>query len=137
MLAAHFGVPIILATGDAHYVEHVHDILGADVATVTTKESTGRYSADTLTPSESCRLIRAATIEALASPLRPAPPASTGPITLSVDFQRHIPAELLSYLPGFERRDATGIEATLTDKPTVIRILNFVTAIKFDEQIPS
>ena len=135
-VAAHFGVPIVLATGDDAYCAHVAEALGNHMPSVTTKTATGRYSADTLTPAASCDAIRAATEAALQAPLPALSAQPETPLRLEIRFQRHLPAELLAFLPGFEHLHSTVMAVELADMPSLIRVMNFISAVRFDEQIP-
>ncbi|MEM1113064.1 MAG: M55 family metallopeptidase [Pseudomonadota bacterium] len=135
-LAYHYGVPVVMASGDDVFCQHARESIGDGVVTVECKVATGRYSADTLTPAESCARIRAAAEQAVASLPMTAPPPPAAPLNLVVEFQRHLPAELLDYLPGFQREGATGIAIELPDMLSVTRVLGFITAVQFDEQIP-
>ncbi|MEM9255163.1 MAG: M55 family metallopeptidase [Pseudomonadota bacterium] len=135
-MAAHFGVPVLLATGDDRFVSHAKECLTPGAVTVSTKRATGRYSADSSTPAASCAAIRHAAEEAvLRLPLEPEKPLA-GPIDLEIQFQRHLPAELLAFLPGFERRGATALAITVQDIPAASRVLAFISAVQFDEQLP-
>ncbi|MEM0955470.1 MAG: M55 family metallopeptidase [Pseudomonadota bacterium] len=135
-LAAHFSVPVVLATGDEDYCQHVAEALGTEVHTVATKSATGRYSANTLTPAASCNAIRQVAETALQASPPVVSPVERGPLRLEVQFQRHLPAELLAFLPGFEHLHSTVVASELPDMPSLTRVLNFISAVRFDEQIP-
>ncbi|MEM9168877.1 MAG: M55 family metallopeptidase, partial [Pseudomonadota bacterium] len=135
-IAGHFGVPVIFASGDDAYVEYAREALGDGVETVCTKISSGRYSARTLTPAASCALIRTAAEKAVAGRGAAAPVRVEPPIRFEADFQRHIPAELLDYLPGVERTGSNTVEFNAPDMVAVSKFLSFFTAVKFDEQLP-
>ncbi|MEM9288058.1 MAG: M55 family metallopeptidase [Pseudomonadota bacterium] len=128
-IGGHFGVPVALATGDDAYGAHVAELLpGAHYAEV--KTAHGRFSARTKTPAEACNIIRQAAQDALERPL-PAPFAVATPVTLEVTFQKHIPAELLAYLPIFERTDAHTVKATAPDIVAVSKMVKFITMVSY------
>ena len=50
-----------------------------------------------------------------------------GPIRLDVTFKNYTPAEVATYLPGIERRDAHTIRFTARDITEVSRFITFLT----------
>ncbi|MEM7707299.1 MAG: M55 family metallopeptidase [Pseudomonadota bacterium] len=130
-IAANFGVPVVLASGDQAYVQHVKELL-PDVLTVVTKEAHGRYSARTRTPAAVCRELTEKAGEAAAA-------VSSGrsfrpfmleePVTLEIDFQQHAVPELLELLPQVERNHALGIHFEARSVEELSRFLSFVIAL--------
>lgn len=135
-IAGAFDTPVILATGDTDYVGHAKDLLGNQIVTVTTKAAFGRYSADTMTPKASCGLIRDAAKKAVTNHSNANPYKIKTPIEFEADFQRHIPAEILNYLPCVDRVNAHTIRFVGEDMVSVSKFLSFITSIRYDEQIP-
>ncbi|MEO0614007.1 MAG: M55 family metallopeptidase [Pseudomonadota bacterium] len=135
-LAGAFSVPILFASGDQPYVVHALDLLGEQISTVETKTPTGRYSADTLTPKAACAKIRQAAADAVNNINTAKPYALEAPIVFEADFQRHLPAELLDYLPCVDRIGSHTIRHEAPDMIAISKFLSFITAIQFDEQLP-
>ncbi|MEM6415627.1 MAG: M55 family metallopeptidase [Pseudomonadota bacterium] len=135
-IAAHFGIPTIFASGDDAYIRHAKEELGSDIAVVETKRAYGRYSAISLTPVVAQTKIREAAKQAVKElSVFQAKPVQT-PITLEADFQRHIPAELMNYLPGITRTGARTIMFQGADMVEVSKLIAFMTSVRFDEQLP-
>lgn len=123
-IAALYEVPVILASGDDAYARHVAEI-APGCLTVTTKQAHGATSARSLTPQESCARIAEAAERAVAERAGRTPDASagwSGPVRVELIVKKRMVAELVSYLPGFERigahavgfdaRDAAEVSAT-------------------------
>jgi D-amino peptidase len=123
-LAGAHGVPVILATGDSDYTAMASALLPG-LTVVPVKTSVGRIAGESLIPAEACRQIACGLESALAAP---PPPLFRieGPITLDLDLKWHQPAEMLAYLPMFERTGAHGIRTVLPDICAVQRCLEFL-----------
>ena len=134
-LAGAFGVPVVLATGDDHYVRHIKSLLGEGLPTVATKSAHGRYSATCRHPDDVLEELRRAS-EAAFTGTAPAPYVLDYPARVEIRFQRHLPAELLSYLDDFERVDATTVAFTAESADALSRKLFFATHMTWDEQLP-
>src|ERR1700745_2952263 len=65
-LCGHFGVPVVLVTGDRAVCEEGRELLGDGLTTVEVKEGLGRFSARMKTPREARELIEEAAKHALA-----------------------------------------------------------------------
>lgn len=125
-IAGHFGVPVIMVSGDDVAVREVQNIVG-DVPGAVVKWSLGFHSARTLTPDSAYRLIEATAARAMRR-LRDARPFRvTTPVTLDIHFKNYRPAEVLAYLPHVERPDARSVRFVGRDVVEVARFLQFVT----------
>ena len=125
-IAGHFGVPVLLVTGDdAISAEAANLLPGVETATV--KWALGFHSARTLTPEASCDRIREAARKAVAAARDREPYRIKEPVDLELRFKNYRPAELLAYLPGIERIDAHAIRFHGHDVLEVARFLEFVT----------
>ena len=125
--AGDFDVPIALITGDDAFVEETRGYLG-EVEAVTTKQSLGTLSANTISPARSCELIRAAATASLRRLTDFRPLKVSAPITFEVCFKHRLPAELLDYLPIVKRTDAFTVEYTAEDMSDANRFLSFITS---------
>lgn len=125
-IAGHFGVPIVLASGDDAYAGHVADLLPG-VETVTTKYALGLVSARMRPPKAVAEDLAAAVSAVVAKPVDGALYRIDAPIELSVRCASRAAAELLEYLPGFDRRDADTVSVTAETVVEVSRLLMFLT----------
>lgn len=124
-IASHFCVPIIMASGDDAYTEHAQSVF-KDVEVATVKWVCSATSARTLMPSESCQLIKRKTLLALKRIEYFSPYEITFPIRVDVDFSNSRVAELMAYLPMFERTTATNIQFEGKNMILISRILKFL-----------
>ncbi|MGH9367311.1 MAG: M55 family metallopeptidase [Thermoanaerobaculia bacterium] len=125
-IAGHFGVPVVMISGDDAIVKEARGLLpGSEGATV--KWAYGFRSAHTLTPEAACDRIREAAKKAVGRVGDFQPYRVKQPVDLDLRFKNYRPAELLAYLPGIERTDAHAIRFRARDVLEVIRVLEFVT----------
>lgn len=113
-IAGHFGVPVVLVSGDAGYVESTRRLL-PHVETVVTKWSSGDYSTRTLMPARARALIQAAAERAIRRVTEAPPYRISVPITLDLVFKQRLPAEVLSLLRDVERTSATAVRYIAQD----------------------
>ncbi len=125
-LAGHFGVPVVLVTGDQAATAEAREILG-DVEVVTVKTAVGRTAAECWPPARTAEMIRAAAARALT---RSRPPfVLQPPITLSVEFMRSVQAEKAALLPGAQRSGARVVEWTSADMVTAYQTWRAITGL--------
>ena len=128
--AAHFGVPVILVSGDDAYIEHAEQVLPGTTGVVT-KWAHSFTSARMLKPSVAQARIAEGVSAALAGQNSPealrAAPLSL-PIQLEVRCLHRKAAELLAYLPGVHRQDAHTIGTELKDMVATSQFLQFLLA---------
>lgn len=101
-IAGHFGVPVIMISGDNVAVAETQVIVGAIEGAVV-KWAKGFHSARTLTPEAAYDVIRGRTRAAIERIDEFEPYVLEAPLTLELGLKHYRPAELLSYLPGVER----------------------------------
>lgn len=124
-MAGHFGVPVILVTGDDKYIEEAQSVLG-DVEGAVVKWAGGFHSARVLTPDRAREIIDEATARALQRIQDFKPFRVTTPVSFELRFKHYRPAEVLSYLPIVERVDSHTIRYVGKDIVEVARFLGFV-----------
>lgn len=124
-IAGHFGVPVVLVTGDEAVVKEARGLLG-DVEGAVVKWPYGFHSARTLTPEASCELIREKAKAAVSRARGRKPWRVTTPVTLELRFKNYRPAEVLAYLPIVERVDAHTVRFRGKDVLEVARFIEFV-----------
>ena len=120
-VCGHFGVPVILVSGDQTVCGEALDLLGL-VETAVVKVAHGRMAAECLPPELAQQKICEAAARAVMrlrqgsapSPLRP-----STPITLAIDFVQSEMADRAAVLPGAQRGPGRRIEYTAGDMLTL------------------
>ena len=125
--AAHFGVPIIMASGDDAYVEHAQSVLPR-VEGVTTKWAISVTSGRLLLPRVAQQLVGEGAANALSRLSDFKAERLPDNIVLEVVCMQRRAAELLEYLPGVKRTDAYTIEFVGKDMVEVSKFLTFITS---------
>ena len=124
-IAGHFGVPIVMISGDDAAVEENRRLLG-DVEGAVVKRAISFHSANNMHPKAGQELIRQRVRAALARRRDFKPYVVTAPIRLEMSFKHYRQAEILAYLPNVERVDAHTIRFTGKDIVEVSRFVEFV-----------
>ena len=125
-VAGHFGVPVVMISGDDAIAAEARALLG-DVEAAVTKWNLGFHSARTLMPEASYALIGEKVTAALARLGDFRPWRLEGPVTLDVSFKNYMPVEVLSLLDVVERVDSHTIRYVGSDMVAVARFLRFMT----------
>ncbi|HET9897774.1 MAG TPA: M55 family metallopeptidase [Streptosporangiaceae bacterium] len=101
LVAAHYGVPVVLVTGDRGACDETAALIPG-VHTAVVKESVSRLAAHSLHPARACELIRETASRAVESaPAAKAPPLASAVLELSVRTTDI--AEAASWVRGVER----------------------------------
>jgi D-amino peptidase len=124
-IAGHFGVPVVMISGDDAIIAEASELLG-DVEGAVLKWNHGFHSATTVMPEVGVRIIEEKAAAALARLDDFRPYRLDSPIRLEVSFKNYLPAELLSYLPIVQRMDSHTIGFTGKDMLEVSRFLAFL-----------
>jgi D-amino peptidase len=102
LVAAHYGVPVVLVTGDRCACEETAALLPGIHAAVV-KEPVSRLAAHSLHPARACALIREVAEKAVATAAQAAPPP-LGPVaTLEISVRTTDIAEAATWVRGVER----------------------------------
>jgi len=101
LVAAHYGVPIALVTGDQVTVAEAHELEPAP-HTVEVKRSISRTAAENLHPEVARERIREGARLAVTSALPPTAPSFPTPTTLELTFLTADMAEMATWLHGVE-----------------------------------
>jgi D-amino peptidase len=125
-IAGHFGVPVVMVSGDDAVVEETRALLG-DVEGAIVKRAISFHSAATLTPEAGQNLIREKARMALQRRSAFKPYVVSAPIRLDITFKSYRPPELLAYLPIVERITAHAIRFTARTMIEVSKFIEFVT----------
>lgn len=126
-LAGHFGVPVLLITGDRVTVESAKAQMPW-ITGVVVKESIGNYAVDSISPQAAQAAIRAGAAQAIKNAPNAKPFTFEPPITMEIDLARVEQADFVALIPGFERSGARQVRYTHHDYPTVFRA--FVAAFR-------
>ena len=124
-LAGHFGVPVVMISGDDAIVEEAQTLIGAMEGAVV-KWSNGFHSARTIMPEASYALIGEKVRRGLQRLDEFEPYRFEGPIEVELTFKSYLPAEVLSYLPTVERVDAHTVGFVAQDMVEVVTFFQFV-----------
>ena len=126
-IAAQYGVPVVMITGDDAIVNETKQRLG-NLEGVAVKRAIGFHSAATLTPEVAQGRIRQQAKVAVARRAEMKPYSMTRPVTVEVSFKNYRPVELLGYLPNVQRVDAHTVRFTGRDMLEISKFLEFVTS---------
>lgn len=119
LVAAHYGVPVVLVTGDRGACEEAAALIpGVHVAVV--KDAVSRSAAHSLHPQRACALIREAAERAVAQAPAAKPPP-LGSATLEVSVRTTDIAEAASWVRGAERTGPRELRFTGNDPLSVYR----------------
>lgn len=125
MLAGHFGVPVVLVTGDEAAAADLRAV-APDVEAAVVKRSISFHSAATATPQAAQQLIRVKVQQALARRQSIRPVARAASVTVDLTFKNYMPSLVLSYLPMFTRVGSHGVRFQARDMVEATRIMQFV-----------
>lgn len=123
--AGHFGVPVIMISGDDVAVAENQVLIG-DIEGAVVKWAKGFHSAETLTPEAAYEVIRTRTMSAINRIEEFEPYVLDTPIELELTLKNYTPVELLGYLPNVERINSHTIRFIGKD---IIEVSNFLTFI--------
>jgi D-amino peptidase len=122
-IAGHFGVPVIMVSGDNVAVAETQVIIG-DVEGAVVKWAKGFHSAQTLMPEAAYRVIRDRTKAAIGRIDQFQPYLLEPPLRLELSLKHYRPVELLSYLPNVERVNSHTVRFVGQDILEVSRFLS-------------
>jgi D-amino peptidase len=124
-IAGHFDVPVVMASGDDVALAEIRQVIG-DIEGAETKKALGFHSALTITPQAALVEIGQKVKAGLArrASLRPYKPQ--GALVVDVTFKHYLPAEVLAYLPMFERTSAHAIRFRPKDMAEAASIMEFI-----------
>jgi D-amino peptidase len=124
-IAGQYDVPVIMMSGDDAAIAEVRKAIG-NIEAAETKRNLGFHSANTITPQASYTLIGERVRAAFARRADFKPYKVSGPVTVDVTFKNYMPAEVLAYLPLFERTDSHSIRFRAKDMAEASMIMNFI-----------
>lgn len=130
-IAGHYGVPVVMISGDDAAIAEVRQVVGP-IEAAETKRSLGFHSAATLTPQAAADLIGQRVRAALSRAGDFRPFTVKTPVTVDVSFKNYLPAEVLAYLPVFERTGSHSVRFQARDMIEASEIMQFLTTYRPD-----
>lgn len=124
-IAGHYNVPVVMMSGDDAAIAEVRKAVG-NIEAAETKRNLGFHSANTITPQASVELIGARVRAGLGRLAELKALKVSGPVVVDVAFKNYLPAEILAYLPLFERTDSHSIRFRAKDMAEASMIMNFI-----------
>jgi D-amino peptidase len=128
LVAAHYGVPIALVTGDQVTAAEARQLRPAPVC-VEVKRSLSRYASESLHPEEARSLIHAATRRALTSEKPASAPVFVSPIQIEVTFLTADMAEMSAWLRDVRLADGRSRTVLLEGSDPLTLFRTFVTMV--------
>ncbi len=132
-IAGHFGVPVLMVSGDDIAVAENQVIIG-DIEGAVVKWASGFHSARTLTPEAAYEVIRTRTKSAIDRIEDFEPYVLDTPIELELSLKHYQPVELLAYLTNVEKVNSHTIRFTGEDIVEVSNFLQVVADYRIDLQ---
>jgi D-amino peptidase len=130
-IAGHFNVPVVMMSGDDAAIAEVRKAVG-NIEAAETKRTLGFHSALSLTPQASYDLIGQQARAALRRVRDFKPLKVTTPVVVDVSFKNYMPAEVLAYLPLFERTDSHSVRFRAKDMVEASLIMTFLGEYRAD-----
>ncbi|MGH8194256.1 MAG: M55 family metallopeptidase [Woeseiaceae bacterium] len=130
-IAGHFGVPVIMVSGDNIAVAETQVLVG-DIEGAVVKWAKGFHSAETLTPNAGYAVIREHTKAAIERIDQFEPFVLEAPLTLELSLKNYRPVELLAYLPDVERVNSHTIRFVGQDILEISRFLRVALGYSVD-----
>jgi D-amino peptidase len=124
-IAGHFGVPVVMISGDDAAVAEARAFIG-DIDGAVVKWNYGFHAARTMTPAASYALIRETATRAVRQRARFKPLVLSAPVTLDIRFKNYRPSEILAYLPIVERTGSHTIRYVGQDIVEISKFLEFL-----------
>ncbi len=122
-VAGHFGVPVIMVSGDQTACAQVVELLG-DLETAVVKQAVGRFAAECLSPQMAQEAIYMATARAVSRLEQGEPPdpfVVDTPVQLRIEFFKSEQAERACLIPG-ARRDGTRVSFNAAEMLTTYNL---------------
>lgn len=130
-IAGHFGVPILMISGDNTATSEAASLIG-DIEEAVVKWAYGFHSGRTLLPAAANAVIAEKAEKGMAKIGKIKPYKLKGPIELDITFQSYLPSEVLAYLPIVERVNERTIRYVGADMVEVSKFLQFVEGFSID-----
>ncbi len=127
-IAGHFGVPLVLVSGDAHAISQAR-LLVKNIVGVPTKEGVGLWGVQSLTPQKAKKLIRAGAKEAMSRVGKVKPLVIRKPVRLEIELESPLMAQYASDIPMVKRKDIRTVEYRAKDVIEAFKIFVLTTRL--------
>jgi D-amino peptidase len=130
-VCGHFGVPVILISGDQTACAEAIDLLGP-IETAVVKRASGRMAAECLSPEAAQRRIYETAqraVERLRQGQAPQPLRLEAPVRVAVELTSSDMADRAAILPGVHRPEGKWVEFSADDAPSAYRTFRAVLAL--------
>lgn len=124
-IAGQFGVPVLLVAGDDAVVAELAPLKAEGIAV---KRAIGFHAAESVTPAAARKLIQEGAKRAVGRIGSYAPFKLGRAPTIDISFHFYRPAEILSWLPSFERTGARSVRFKAADMVSAQKMMSFVMA---------
>ena len=131
LIAGHFGVPVVMVSGDEQAVGEVQRLIPGVLGAVV-KRSISFQAAAVMTPEASQALILSRARSAITRLKEFGATPARGPFRLELTYKSYTPAEMMAYLPGVERVDAHTVRFRAASIIDVSRFLEFAISYRAD-----
>ncbi|MCA9837107.1 MAG: M55 family metallopeptidase [Trueperaceae bacterium] len=115
LIAGHFDVPVVLATGDDKAVAQVKAYVGKQVQGVVVKEGYSTFSAIHLHPTKAQRLIKEGAKKALSKLSDAKPKRLSKKSKIELEFDHQSRADQCLYIPGIKRAGERAVSFVASD----------------------
>ncbi len=132
-IAAHFGVPIALVTGDDALAAEIEALLPWSERVIT-KWALSTFAAKNLSPKHAQQRIRVAAQRAVARLAEMKPYPLTKPLQLEVDFFRPVQAQLAADIPGVAWVAGRTVRYTTSDMLELTRVWRVMLNLSMNER---
>jgi len=130
-VCGHYGVPVILISGDQTACAEAVELLGA-IETAVVKQASGQMAAECLPPEASQQRIYEAAMRAvrrLGAKEAPEPLRLSTPVTVTVELVHSDMADRAAILPGAQRLAGKRIELVTNDVPAAYQVFRAIVAV--------
>lgn len=124
-LAGHYGIPVVLLSGDDKAVAEARDLLG-ELETVQVKQGISAYAALCLSPQQCEEKLYQGAKRAVGLADRLAPFRFGQPLHLEVRFATSSSVDRVAQIPGVTRVDGLTVRYTASDFPGAFRIFHLM-----------
>lgn len=128
-MASAYDVPVVMVAGDQHVMHDARMLLGSDIQAIRTKLSRGASAAEGIHPARACSLLESAAAKATESWKSGELVAVPSPVTLDIEFDRPVYADLAELIDGCERTSGREVHFTRQTYPEAYRLLRLLTVL--------
>lgn len=124
-IAGHFGVPVVMVSGDDAAVAELRGLLG-DIEGAVVKHPLSFHAAVTMTPQAAQTLVKSRVRAGLTRRGDFRPWRRAGPVTVDLTFKNYRPAQVLALLPLFVRTTSHAVRFEARDMVQASEIMEFI-----------